>query len=461
MKLTLLFLFVFTLSVAFAQETNGGKKLTYTQRKNIAAEKDFVRWAKKNAAPFSITDGGKDKLFSAIDKAVGDAKIVAVSEGAHNVKEFIKTNAAIVEYLIKNKGFTTVVCESGLPESRITHDYILGKQVEKKEWIGGLNKMYGWWTEYTDMIEWMRTYSQNVSNDKKIKFYGIDITGSYTDLRPTFKQISDCLEKVDPVYTHKIQSELNPVLEIVYSKEFRKAPRHYHDSLTLEQKYLLEQKTVELINYISNNKGKILKQYSNEDYEWLRQNSISLFQAVSYYKNSTNAKNTDYNEFVGLNGRELAMAQNFQWVYKSDTTAKILIICHNVHTKTNMSYLDTTFQYFTPFGAFVRHAFGNRYYCIGCAYDNGVYWDNWKKNEPRVIKNTPPAKKGEIDYTLKAVGKPYFFVDFKKINPKRPAFSWLRTKIMIREHDEESQITPDEFDGYLFYDTISIPTENK
>lgn len=67
-------------------------------------------------------------------------------------------------------------------------------------------------------------------------------------------------------------------------------------------------------------------------YEWLRQNSISLFQAVTYYKNSTNAKNTDYNEFVGLNGRELAMAQNFQWVYKSDTAAKILIIFHNIHT---------------------------------------------------------------------------------------------------------------------------------
>jgi len=164
---------------------------------------------------------------------------------------------------------------------------------------------------------------------------------------------------------------------------------------------------------------------------------------------------------VGLNGRELAMEQNFQWVYKSDTTAKILIICHNVHTKTNMSYLDTTFQYFTPFGAFVRHTFGSQYYCIGCAYDNGVYWDNWKKNAPRIIKNTPPAKKGEIDYTLKAVGITYFFVDFKKINPRRPAISWLHSKIMIREHDEESQITPDEFDGYLFYDTISIPTENK
>jgi len=439
----------------------GCSSLTYTQRKNIVVENDFIHWTKKNATPFSSADGGKDKMFLAIDKAIGNSKFVAVSDGAHNVTEFIAINAAIVEYLIKNKGFTTVVCESGLPESRTTHDYILGKQVDKKDWIGGLNKMYGWWTEYTDMIEWMRTYSQNVSNDKKIKFYGIDITGFYTDLRPKFKQITDCLEKVDPVYTHKIQSDLNPVLEIVHSVEFRKAPRNYHDSLTLEQKYLLEQKTVELINYISNNKVKILKQYSNEDYEWLRQSSISLYQAVTYYKNSTNAKNKDFNEFVGLNGRELAMEQNFQWVYKSDTTAKILIICHNVHTKTNMSYLDTTFQYFTPFGAFVRHTFGSQYYCIGCAYDNGVYWDNWKKNAPRIIKNTPPAKKGEIDYTLKAVGITYFFVDFKKINPRRPAISWLHSKIMIREHDEESQITPDEFDGYLFYDTISIPTENK
>lgn len=440
----------------------GCSSLSYTQRKNNRDEKDFVHWAKKNAVPFSMNNEGKDQLFSAIDKAVGNVQIVAVSEAAHNVKEFISTNAAIVEYLIKNKGFNTVVVESGFPESRVVHDYILGKQTEKKDWVGNLNKMYGWWTEFTDMIEWMRIYSQNVSSDKKIKFYGIDITGSYTDLRPTFKQITDCLEGVDPVYTHKIESELNPILEIVHSKEPRKAPRNYHDSLTNEQKYLLEEKTVQLINFISTNKDNILKQYSNEEYEWLRQSSISLFQTVTYYKNSTNTKNKEYNEYVGLNGRELAMAQNFQWVYKSDTTAKILIICHNIHTKTKVSYLDDTFEFFVPFGAFVRKAFGNHYYSIGCAYNNGVYWDNWKKNEPtKLIKNTPLAKKGEIDYTLKKINKPNFFIDFRSMNPRRPAFSWLQSKIMLREHYDESLITPDEFDGYIYYDTISIPTENK
>ena len=40
----------------------------------------------------------------------------------------------------------------------------------------------------------------------------------------------------------------------------------------------------------------------------------------------------EFNENVGLNGRDLAMAQNFQWVYKSDTTAKILINSMPQHT---------------------------------------------------------------------------------------------------------------------------------
>jgi len=102
-------------------------------------------------------------------------------------------------------------------------------------------------------------------------------TPTGADLRPTFKQITDCLERIDPVYTSKIQSEISPILEIIHSKEPRKAPRNYHDSLTIEQKYLLEGKTVELITYISNNKDKILKQFSNEYYDrrqvlqhWLR-----------------------------------------------------------------------------------------------------------------------------------------------------------------------------------------------
>lgn len=77
--------------------------LTYVERKNARAENDLIRWAKKNAVPFSMDKEGKDELFSAIGDAVGDAQIVAVSEAAHNTREFISTNAAVIEYLIQKK----------------------------------------------------------------------------------------------------------------------------------------------------------------------------------------------------------------------------------------------------------------------------------------------------------------------------------------------------------------------
>lgn len=421
--------------------------------------KGFCALGEKNAVPFSLNDGGKDQMLAAIDEAIGDAKVVAVSEAAHNVKEFISTNAAIVEYLVKNKGFNTIVVESGFPESRIVHDYILGKQVDKATWIGGLNEMYARWTEFTDMIEWMREYNQSVGDDNKIKFYGLDITGYYTDLRPTFRQIIDVLEKTAPVYTREICSELNPILDVLGSDGYRKAPLSYKDSLTLKQKYLLEEKLVELTDFISDNKDNILASCSNEDYEWLRQNAISLFHTITYYKDNA-TKDKEYHEYVGRNGRELAMAHNLQWVYKSDTTANILIINHTIHTKTQASYFTDNSKFFVPLGAFIRESFGSDYYSIGCAYDNGEYWDNWKKDEPRIIKQTASAKEGEIDYTLKSVDKPYFFIDFRKIDRRKPAYSWLKSEIMTREHDVQLPIIPDEFDGYIYYNTISIPTEN-
>jgi len=54
MKLTLLFLFVFTLSVAFAQETNGGKKLW---AKSILNEKAPELVVQKWITPQPVTNG--------------------------------------------------------------------------------------------------------------------------------------------------------------------------------------------------------------------------------------------------------------------------------------------------------------------------------------------------------------------------------------------------------------------
>lgn len=425
------------------------------------AEADFKAWARENAQALPMDQESDHYAFAAIGRAIGNAQFVAVSESAHNTREFLKMNARIVQYLVEEKGFTRLVAETGFPESKKVNNYILGAAIDKKEWKAGLNNMFSRWEEFNTMIEWLRTHNQKVANDQKVQFYGIDITGGYHDLMPAYTIISSYLNQVDSSYAKKISLAVLPLLEILKSDIPRQARNRFIDSLSIEQKYAFEMQVNLIIHHLSENKEVYLQKSNLKDYEFARQSSIALFQAINYYNGTANLKNTDYNKTVGVNGREIAMFQNFSWVHKQDTTAKIIIIEHNVHSKDKSGYLDEFWKFFTPFGAFVRQYYGDRYYNIGAAYDHGQYWENWTKNEKRVIKNTEVSEEGEIDFVLKSIGIPYFFVDFKSIPTDRLAFDWLSLPINTRENEDAMPITPNEFDGYIFYDQISIPTEYK
>ena len=427
--------------------------------KSKEIEKDFKLWAKENAKQLPMDQKSDNTAFSPIGKAICNAQFVALSESAHNTREFLKMNARIVQYLVEEKGFTRLVAETGFPESKKVNDYILGADIKKKEWTNGLNPMYSRWEEFNTMIEWLKLHNAKVSDDKKVKFYGIDIAGGYHDLMPAFNIIRTYLKKVDLSYAKKMSKKILPLLDILKSDKPRQARNRYIRNLSLKQKYAFEMYVNLIINRLSDHKKAYIKKSNLQEFEFVRQSSIALFQALNYYFNTANLKNTDYNKTVGVNGREIAMFQNFSWVYKQDTKAKIIIINHNVHSKTKSGYLDDFWKFFTPFGAFVRQHFGDRYYAIGAAYDHGKYWVNWTKNKKRIIMNSVHSDEGKIDYVFKSIGIPYFFVDFKSIPDNRLAYKWLSMSIIAREHDEPMPITPNEFDGYIFYNTISIPTE--
>ena len=113
----------------------------------------FVKWAKENMVEIESVDPqfeGNNFDLKAIASAIGDDKqIVALSEGCHNSKQMMSLHHRIVRYLIENCGFTIVATETGLPESKLIHDYIQNVPVEDVEamYTMGLDEMYSQWQE--------------------------------------------------------------------------------------------------------------------------------------------------------------------------------------------------------------------------------------------------------------------------------------------------------------------------
>jgi erythromycin esterase-like protein len=427
------------------------------QSKTEDPQEDFLNYATKNAIELNVNNN--NKAFFPLKKAIGESQFVAVSEAAHNAKEFLAMNVRLARFCVEELGFTRVVAETGLPESRLVNDYILGKNI-KGDWRKHINAMYSNWEEFNLLIEWLKEYNAKLNDEsRKVQFIGLDITGGYTDLIPAFEQVMAYLDEVDAKCGRDIQRKLMPVLQKVRSEKPRQAVKQYRDSLSTGERYFLEKEVNLLIEHITLNEDFFVEKTNVEDYQWARQSTIALFQTINYYNGYVNKNNVEYNKNVGYNGRELAMAQNLKWVHKQDSTAKIFIVNHNLHSMDQSQYLDDFMKFFTSMGAFVRKDFGDKYYSIGCAYNTGVYWENWKKNEEPVIKETEPAEEGEIDFELKKVGKKCFFVDFRGIDKNRAAYQWLQQPINAREHDEAWPITPGVHDAFIYYESISEPTK--
>ena len=178
----------------------------------------FVKWAKENIVEIESFDPqfeGKD--LEAIASAIGDeVQIVALSEGCHNNKQMMSLHDRIIRYLMENCGFTIVATESGLPESKLIHDYVQNnavvEDVEAMYQIG-LNKMYSQWQEGRNLIEWMRGYNQKHHN--KLQYYGLDIGGFYQNWKTPMDQICNYLERVDSEFAMMLKEKLSPFLSVM------------------------------------------------------------------------------------------------------------------------------------------------------------------------------------------------------------------------------------------------------
>mmetsp|Transcript_23953 Transcript_23953/g.31824 ORF Transcript_23953/g.31824 Transcript_23953/m.31824 type:complete len:289 (+) Transcript_23953:172-1038(+) len=187
----------------------------------------FLEWAKDHmvaipSLPSTNTSNNdeththeKEEWLQAIASSIGNAKIVALSEGYHNCREMMTLHHYIIEYLVTHCGFNTIVSESGFPESHLIHNYILSnvKEEEESMWENGLNQMYSAWTEGRKLIKWMKHY--NKQHEHKLHYYGLDIGGFYQNWQRPIEPILSYLQKVDPAYATSYSQQLKPYMEFM------------------------------------------------------------------------------------------------------------------------------------------------------------------------------------------------------------------------------------------------------
>jgi len=124
---------------------------------------------------------------------LGDARVVAVGESAHHVREFYQWRHRLLRFLAERCGFTVFAMESGFSEGLAVDDWVRGGPGDLDELAEhGITYRMGRCAEMRDQLRWMR------SSPLPLRFSGVDVPGSTASPLPALDSLRRYLNKIDP-----------------------------------------------------------------------------------------------------------------------------------------------------------------------------------------------------------------------------------------------------------------------
>mmetsp|Transcript_20497 Transcript_20497/g.29340 ORF Transcript_20497/g.29340 Transcript_20497/m.29340 type:complete len:214 (-) Transcript_20497:473-1114(-) len=201
--------------------------------------------------------------------------------------------------------------------------------------------------------------------------------------------------------------------------------------------------------------------------------------AENYYRNYEHMSSDDITKkYAGLNGREIAMANNIIWRlnlnYSNNKSSrrepkKMIVINHIIHTKTATQYQDEIWGHFVPMGQMVKQLLDEKgaqegntqaVFNIGMIYGGGTFWDKWQRPNERVVATIPPPQNDGLESTMKEIseetGLKNFFIHWE-LAPS-DAYVYLHSVATIRENDYLIRAFPLEWNGCIYLDRVAHAT---
>jgi hypothetical protein len=151
------------------------------------------KWLLENAVQLRTVEAGNGfEDLEPLKAMIGDARIVGLGESTHGTREHFQMKYRLVEFLVKEMGFSIFSIEACMPESFRVSDYAVHGKGNPNALIRG---MYFWtWSteEVRAMVDWMREY--NTPGKERVKFTGFDMQTPDVAARI----VLDFLREVDP-----------------------------------------------------------------------------------------------------------------------------------------------------------------------------------------------------------------------------------------------------------------------
>ncbi len=353
-----------------------------------------------------------DDLDGLIHEA-SSTKLVLLGEASHGTHEYYAWRDSISRRLISEHNFNFIVVEGDFASLYALNKYVKnlpGAASSAKEVLLNLDRWPQWmWGNYEvlALAEWLRTYNEQLPEDERVGFYGMDV---YDEWRS--------------------KEALLEFLFTAHPNLFEEAKKHYECFAPFDSDSWLyaryagaghvncSQNTEDVLNMLYENKH-MMRGISDEDFFYALQNAYVFRNAEKFYRKSAMGLSS-----ASWNARAIHMFETTKRLLKLyGAKSKGIVWAHNTHIG-DASYTDMQRANQVNIGQLARDYFGNNeVFLVGFTTYKGYVkaGENWGSDRSKM--KIPKAVNNSLEERLNRTGLASFYLIFDETDRKHNEFS--------------------------------------
>lgn len=315
-----------------------------------------LEYLQKNAVPITSFElGASLDDLEPLSNLVGEARIVGMGEATHGTAEFTQIRARMLEYLVREKGFTVFALETSWAGARELNAYVQGGAGDARALLTRYARLAWPWrtAQMLSVLEWMRSYNQSAT--VKLRFTGFDLQDavSAVDWVTGYLEVhaADQVSRTEDLL-RCIRFSLSNTLGVA---------RYAARGLDGSRLCAINIRTVRQI--LENRRAALIARSNDLEYREALRAADLLSQENAYLEARLLRVAADANSL-----RDRFMADNIAWLEKT-YRQKIVVWAHNGHVTFTPNM---TFGW-KPFGAYLRERYGLRYVAIASSFALGSF----------------------------------------------------------------------------------------
>jgi erythromycin esterase len=366
-----------------------------------------------------------------------DARVIALGEPEHGLHEFLAFRNRLVEYLVEAKGVTAIAAQTGYTESVAADRYVLGEGEASDPPAAAV---FSWsgdaaYPENRDLLVWLRAYNARAARSRKVRFYGIDLSGGRDG------RFSQARIAIDTALTYVV--DVDTALARAIGRRLSSSLVHFsssgYDSLTLSQQEALTTPLDDLAAAFDRRQVLWTTRSSGDAFERARHQVLVARQLNQNFRAAPTESNPQAQ-------REAAMARNVAWVLEREgPSGRVLLYATNWHISKGPMVSD---RWGSSLGEHLYATLRRDYVALGAAYGR--------------IAGDPadaPADSASVTALLTRAATLPCVLDLGAVPRDGPVSVWFRAERPVRGGRNDRMALDQAFDALVFLAKVrrSVP----